>query len=114
MVHRGGAGRIAVMHQYPTYAREDAAQPWEPGHMVSIGTGMRIVWQEGTFVGTGLNGSMPEQPVRALIHRIEDLQARLPCKQNLEILSHLNQILGLFDERTKERSARGVLGTGSP
>jgi hypothetical protein len=102
---------MGAMHQYPTYAREPGQQPWDPGHMVSTGTGMRIEWQEGTFVGTGLNGSMPEQPVRALIHRMEDLNARLPCPQNLEILSHLRQILGLFDERTKERNARGVLGT---
>ena len=91
------------MHQYPAYVHED-------GQMVSTGTGMRIEWQEGPFVSAGLNGSMPEQPVRALIHRIEDLDSRLPCRQNRDIIMHLNQVLGLFDERTRERNSRGVLG----
>jgi len=92
------------MHQYPTYARDG-------GQMVSTGTGMTIRWQEGPFVEVGLNGSMPEQPVRALLHRIEDLDSRLPCPENREVIAHLNQILGLFDQRTRNRNSRGVLGT---
>jgi hypothetical protein len=92
------------MHQYPTYAHEE-------GRMVSTGTGLRIDWQEGPFLQVGLNGSMPEQPVRALLHRIEDLNAKLPCAENREIINHLNAILGLFDQRTRARNKRGVLGT---
>jgi len=104
MVLPPDAGTMADVHQYPTYAREG-------GQMVSTGTGMRIEWQEGPFVQAGLNGSMPEQPVRALMHRIEDLDSQLPCPENREILRHLAEILGLFDQRTRERNARGVLGT---
>jgi hypothetical protein len=92
------------MHQYPDYAREG-------GQYISRGTGMDIIWQEGPFVTVGLNGSMPEQPVRALLHRIDDLDSRMPCPQNKEIIRHLNAILGLFDERTRDRNSRGVLGT---
>ena len=92
------------MHQYPHYIVENGAH-------VSIGTGMRIQWQEGPFMSTGLNGAMVELPVRALIHRINDLNAVRPCPQNAEIVRHLNAILGLLDERTRERNARGVLGT---
>ena len=97
------------MHQYPTYAPEG-------GQKVSTGTGLRIVWQEGPFQASlsGPNGSMPEQPVRALLHRIEDLDQTLPCPQNRKIIEHLNAVLGLLDERTRERNARGVLGTVSP
>lgn len=92
------------MHQFPWYSVEN-------GRKVSTGTGLRIEWQEGPFVEAGPNGSMPEQPVRALLHRIEDLDQALPCPQNRKIIEHLNAILGLFDERTRERNARGVLGT---
>jgi len=76
------------MHMYPTYE-----------------------WQEGTFLEVGKNGSMLEQPVRALIHRVNDLHEHRPCPQNPKIIEHLNAILGLLDERTRERNRRGVLGT---
>jgi hypothetical protein len=92
------------MHMYPSYVVEN-------GQKVSIGEGMRIVWQEGPFVEVGKNGSMLEQPVRALLHRVEDLNAALPCPQNREIINHLNAVLGLLDERTRDRHNRQVLGT---
>ena len=103
------------MHQYPTYAREG-------NQMVSTCTTpagaevMRITWQEGPFRDNpwGPNGAMPELPVRALLHRIEHLNESLPCPQNRRIIEHLNAILGLFDERTRERNGRGVLGTKLP
>jgi hypothetical protein len=94
------------MHMYPSYVVEN-------GRHVSVGTGMRIEWQEGPFLEVGKNGSMLEQPVRALLHRIADLQSQLPCRQNPEIVMHLNAVLGLLDERTRERNNRGVLGTRS-
>ena len=92
------------MHMYPWYGVEN-------GQHVSSGVGMRIEWQEGPFVEAGKNGSMLEQPVRALLHRIEDLHATLPCPQNREIINHLNAVLGLLDERTRDRHHRQVLGT---
>jgi len=92
------------MHMYPSYVVEN-------GQKISTGEGMRIVWQEGPFVEVGKNGSMLEQPVRALLHRIEDLNATLPCPQNREIINHLNAVLGLLDERTRDRHQRQVLGT---
>jgi len=39
------------------------------------------------------------------------LQRDRPCPQNAEVILHLRAILGLFDERTRERNNRGVLGT---
>jgi hypothetical protein len=97
------------MHQYPTYAREGS-------QMVSTGTGLRIEWQEGPVQesGAGPNGSMPEQPVRAVLHRIEHLDQSTPCPQNRKMIEHLNAVLGLMDERTRERNSRGVLGTRAP
>jgi hypothetical protein len=98
------------MHQFPSYTPAHDGQPPR-----SEGKGLSITWQNGPFIDTfGPNGSMPEQPVRALIHRIEDLQTTMPCDQNPEIIRHLNAILGLFDERTRDRNKRGVLGTAVP
>lgn len=94
------------MHQYPSYDKEG-------DRYVSVGMGMRIVWQEGPFVEVGVNGSMLEQPVRALLHRLDFLNASLPCPQNDQIRVHLNAILGLLDDRTRDRNSRGVLGTRS-
>ena len=96
------------MHQFPDYTKEE--KNW-----VSRGKGLHIIWQEGPFIESyGQNGSMPEQPVRALLHRVSDLHSQLPCPQNIEIIRHLNAILGLLDERTRERNQRGVLGTREP
>jgi hypothetical protein len=92
------------MHMYPAYVIED-------GQHVSTGTGMRIEWQEGPFMTAGKNGAMLELPVRALLHRVADLHEALPCPQNFEITQHLNAILALLDERTRDRNKRGVLGT---
>lgn len=98
------------MHQFPTYTPAVDGRP-----AVSEGKGLRIQWQDGPFVESfGQNGSMPEQPVRALIHRLEDMQQYMPCVQNIEIIQHCNAILALFDERTRDRNRRGVLGTRSP
>jgi hypothetical protein len=92
------------MHMYPEYVIER-------GQHVSRGTGMEIRWQEGPFMSAGKNGSMLEQPVRAMLHHVAQLQSERPCRQNQEITQHLNAILGLLDERTRERNSRGVLGT---
>lgn len=98
------------MHQFPDYTPAHDGMP-----PLSEGKGLRIQWQDGPFAETfGPNGSMPEQPVRALLHRIEDLQRTMPCEQNPAIIRHLNAILGLFDERTRDRNMRGVLGTRVP
>lgn len=98
------------MHQYPDYVQEDTprGRQW-----VSLGTGMRIVWQEGPLADDpyGPNGAMPELPVRAVLQRIEQLNQALPCPQNREIILHLRAVLGLFDQRTFDRNSRGVLGT---
>ena len=97
------------MHQYPTYGIEN-------GQHVSTGKGLRIEWQEGPFLESwnGPTGAMLEQPVRALLHRVADLHQHLPCPQNPQIAEHLNAILGLLDERTRERNSRGVLGSTKP
>lgn len=79
--------------------------------MVSEGTGMRIVWQEGPFMECGKNGSMLEQPIRAVLNRLDDLNQAMPCPENAEIKNHLWAVLGLLDQRTRERNKRGVLGT---
>lgn len=92
------------MHMYPEYVIER-------GQRVSRGTGMEIRWQEGPFLEVGKNGSMLEQPVRAMLHHIAQLESERPCRQNPQIVEHLNAVLGLLDERTRERNGRGVLGT---
>jgi hypothetical protein len=103
------------MHQYPLYGR-DGDQKISTCIAPNGREVMRIIWQEGPFRESwdGPNGAMPELPVRALLHRIEDLDQQIPCPQNRRIIEHLNAILGLFDERTRERNGRGVLGTRLP
>jgi hypothetical protein len=103
------------VHQYPDYVKRETGYQ-HGGNYISRGTGLLIEWQEGPFQAspTGPNGSMPEQPVRALIHRINHLQELMPCPQNPKILEHLNAVLGLLDERTRDRNSRGVLGTANP
>jgi hypothetical protein len=88
------------MHQYPDYDM--------PG--VASGPGMMIRWQEGP-VAEGVNGALPELPIRAVLEHMGELQDRVPCDENGRVIRLLHEVLWLLDARTRERHGRGVLGT---
>jgi hypothetical protein len=89
------------MHQYPAH---------EPGH--TYGPGFDIRWQDGA-IGRDFNGATVEGVIRAVLHRMDDFQALLPCEENRQVIEHLNAALGCLDSRTRDRYRRGVMGTAA-
>lgn len=93
------------MHTFPDY---DAA-----GN--ATGPGLSIEWLTGPLTeATRDDGATVEMVIRALIHRVEQLDTTLPCTHNKSICDHLQVCLHLLDLRTRERHDRGVLGTDQP
>jgi hypothetical protein len=88
------------VHQYPTTTTQGAT-----------GTGMTIRWQQGPIIDDVANGALPELLVRTLIDRLEYYQHAVSCPQNQQAIALLNEILHLFDQRTRDRYQRGVMGT---
>lgn len=69
------------MHQYPTFTGA-----------TSSGPGMTITWQQGPMAD-GVNGAMPELPVRAVIDRLTALEQLQPCQQNHDAIILLHAVL---------------------
>lgn len=87
------------MHLFPTF--KDG---------IHTGPGLTIQWQRGPL-DRGVNGATPDLVIRALIERFEEFQRTVPCLENAMAIVKLQNVLGLMDDRTKDRYRRGVMGT---
>jgi hypothetical protein len=56
------------------------------------------------------DGTTNEEVLRVLINRMEFLQQRFPCSENLGAIDHLRGALTLLERRTADRLSRGVEG----
>ena len=75
------------------------------------GIGLHVSWQQGPIVDGRANGSTVEQVIRAAIYRLDDLEAHLPHSGNRAAIDCLYTALARLEERTRDRAARGVMGT---
>ena len=89
------------------------------GGMVD-GLGLSIRWQAGPLGKEGTdrlepNGAFVETVIAAALQRIEWYQevseGKFACEENRQSIIYLNKVLGLLDQRTKDRQQRGVEGT---
>ena len=90
------------------------------GGMVD-GLGLSIQWQNGPrgiddYGELGPpNGAFVETVIAAAKQRIEWYQevseGKFACDENRQSIIYLNKVLGLLDQRTKDRQQRGVEGT---
>jgi len=73
--------------------------------------------QEITFIyknpngETLVDGTTNEEVIRALIHRINHLQTKLPCRENAMAIMKLEEALLWLGKRTADRKERNVEGT---
>lgn len=77
---------------------------------------LQFIRKEQTFPGSTelkimIDGTTNEEVLRVLIDRMEYLQELLPCEENVQIISLLNQALHFVNMRRKDRDARGITGT---
>lgn len=84
-------------------------------HYADLSNGFySIDFQEGTVSEAGENGCQNEDIIEVLVHRLQGLQDRLPCRENLDAIAYLNCALSRLERRTSKRVAQGVEGTTSP
>lgn len=57
-----------------------------------------------------IDGTTNEEVIKMLIKRIESLDIKFHCHQNIEALSALQMALSCLEQRTRERMNRGVEG----
>lgn len=57
------------------------------------------------------DGTTNEEVLRVLIDRLSSMQAKLPCRENAIVITHIETALLWLEKRTAERKARGVEGT---
>ena len=59
---------------------------------------------------TVFDGTTNEEVLAVLIDRMEYLQNKFPCQENIKVISNLKIALMTLNERTANRKARGVEG----
>jgi hypothetical protein len=64
--------------------------------------------------GTKINGVTNEEVLKVLIHRLEALNKKMSCFENIQALTSLEGALSWFNARTENRIRRGVEGTHKP
>lgn len=82
-----------------------------PGHRYRIEGFNLFLFQQGPVPSAGVNGITNEALLAILIHRIDVLNAALPCPENAEAAAHLRSALAALEQRTARRVAAGVEGT---
>jgi histidyl-tRNA synthetase len=90
---------------------------YEDGHAYkfsNIGAGGRflgsIKFQTGPVARGIGNGLTNEALLSVLIDRTEKINKKFPCEQNTLAIGAMKVALGYFNDRTRERKARGVEG----
>ena len=63
--------------------------------------------EDGT---TKSDGTTLEEMLRVSIARLQDLNGRFPCRENSLAITKMQEALFWLNERTRERTARGVEG----
>lgn len=69
-----------------------------------------IKFQDG-LLKDGRNGLTVEEAIAQVAKRIWLYNSRVPCKENAQAISALNDALYYLEQRTKDREKRGVEGT---
>ncbi|GAA5003390.1 hypothetical protein GCM10023206_07090 [Acinetobacter puyangensis] len=67
-------------------------------------------FQDGSVPVEGINGLTNEALLEVLIHRMNILDAKFPCKENKIALKHMQLALSAFKDRSLSRKLRGVEG----
>lgn len=77
---------------------------------VHHGVHAELRFQDGVVPQVGRNGFQNEDVIRALIDRIQILNAQFPCRENSITITKLQEALFWQRERTENRQKRSVEG----
>lgn len=87
------------------------------GHVYQIVSGtvsQELNFQLGPIKEAGVNGTQNEPIIAALVHRLNVLNKKFPCRENAIAITHLEAALLWLEKRTADRKNRGVEGTSTP
>lgn len=80
-----------------------------------VGSGIQISFQDGPLQGNEPTGAFVEGLIEATISRIRFYQnaadGKFKCRQNAVAITKLEEALHWLEDRTRERTERGVEGT---
>ena len=98
-------------------------QALTPGHKYVLanfekpdsGQTIQFIEKEPLVIGsselrTVSDGTTNEEVLAMLIDRVEHLQAKFPCGENMAVLFNLNEALRWLNYRTEARKRRGIEG----
>jgi len=71
---------------------------------------LHIDWQKGTVL-SDQNGVDPQDVLRVVLGRLQYLDGRLLSRENSIAITNIQQAIMWLDERTRDRTSRGVEGT---
>lgn len=71
---------------------------------------MFVEFQNGVIPDVGVNGITNEAFLSILLHRLNYLNGKFPCRENLIAITKIEEAAMWLDQRTKNREARGVEG----
>ena len=75
-------------------------------------TDFRVLpFQSGALDEVGVVGITNETLLAILLHRTRILDSKVPSLENKMAIEHLEQTKALFEERTRQRQQRGIVGT---
>ncbi len=84
------------------------------GHLYQVVIGTTgyqdIQFQNGTYPEVGANGLTNEALLDVLIHRLNVLNGKFPCRENALAITKMEEALMWLNQRTANRVKRGVEG----
>lgn len=84
------------------------------GHQYQILAGassQTLDFQRGPVKEAGVNGATNEALLAILVHRLQYLNGKFPCRENSLAITKLQEAQMWLNARTADRQARGVEGT---
>jgi hypothetical protein len=98
------SGRGLDGHSYEVYYPKDENDPLVPKQL------MHMHFQSGAVPINGVNGITNEILLAILINRTKILDCQYPCTENKLAISHMEDALGILEQRTARRISKGIEG----
>jgi hypothetical protein len=89
---------------------------WEQpeGHFIELNekhNALTFKFQNGPRKEAGISGCQVDSLIRMAFLLLKKLDEQFPCKENKECIGYLSGAIGSLNQRTMDRSRRGVEGT---
>ncbi len=84
------------------------------GHVYQLLSGCKVqevCFQLGPVKDAGVNGATNEALLAVLIHRLQFLNGKFPCRENSLAITKMQEALMWLEKRTADRITRGVEGS---